>query len=226
MRWQMLVGAVGFTLAMNGSIRAEEPGVVSPEQVEAAKTAERNTYRNKEYGFSITKPEEWAFVDSDVRNVFHARLRSDEENVRSLGIIAGIIRFPANADWVLWNPSALVEVLEFIKPVTDSELISGILLGLQSDSKHPATGVLPPQTVTLYGKSWKKAGIQGKFEGKKEGLYAEYHVHGLQNRAIKVEFSARTVDVPQHRKDVESVIQSIRIESPGATANPAGKVEL
>jgi hypothetical protein len=107
--WQRrYVGVIAFSLMAAANSFAQEPSVISPEELEAAKAIERNTYHNEECGFSITKPEEWVFYTQE-----------EIESGKSSGVgisftttaylkkqgLAGMARFPLGATWVVLSPS-------------------------------------------------------------------------------------------------------------------------
>ena len=62
------------------------------------------------------------------------------------------------------------------------------------------------------------------------GVYVEYFIHVFGDKFFLVEFLARPVDVPVYRKEVDAMIQSIRVTgvagSEPKTSEPKTKVEL
>lgn len=71
MRWFMIGCAIGLGSVFASAGWTEEPGVLHPDQLQAAA---RNTYHSDEYGFSITKPDSWVLYEPnanvEIPNVF------------------------------------------------------------------------------------------------------------------------------------------------------------
>lgn len=206
---------IGFSLALP-SWAEETESVISPDQLEAAKAVERNTYHNEEYGFSITKPEGWTLHEPNgvrLGPTFYA------STVEFLGGVA-LTQFPPGTQWVLANPQITVQVYKDTLRGSAELLITKLLRTLQERPDFAARVALPPTHLEVNGKTWVKAGAFCKDPTKQNvETYTEYCVHTMGDKIFLAEFSARSIDVPSIRKEVDSAIQSITLDESSPVAS-------
>ena len=111
-----------------------------------------------------------------------------------------------------------MHILQALKPVTQVEMLA---VSLRDQQTRGARIVLAPTTVEINGRKWEKAGLAKRIPelNNTEG-YQEHYYHVIQDRIFFVRFFARVVDVPEHRQDVDAIIQSITLdEQPGERFN-------
>jgi hypothetical protein len=222
----LCVGLVIVSLVTVRISGAQEPGVITPEDLETAKEAERNTSTNEQYGFAITKPEEWAFPQPSAIITFrpHATTVGGAEYAVELdGLVVTVLRFPADAEWILVNPRIRVDAYQLKTPIPQEVFMNLWLQNFQADPGLDAQVTGPPTTIEVHGRTLAKAGVFMKAplsvdEPMKDrvDVYAEYYICVVepQSKVFVIEFMARPADVPLYRKDVDAMIQSIRITKP------------
>ena len=235
MRWDRVDVwlAVGIGLGMMSAAMAEDPSVVSPEDLNAARALERNTYHDDQFGFSITKPEEWVWY-TDLAGSESLGLSLVEDvstKLRAVPIV--ITRFPVEAKWVLVNPRVSVQVYEIterVPPEGESQVLDSIqqqfLLQAQADPKAAAQVLFPPTVVEIHGVPWRKFGTSAKLStsagGKLVDCYTGTYLARRQNYCFLVSFLARMVDVPVYRKEVDRIIGSIVLTVQGEKKDEPG----
>lgn len=234
MRWLMLVGLIGVSMMTASVAWAQEPGVISPDDLEAARAIERNTYHNEQYGFSITKPEEWVlYTESDrLDKTCCGMWLDDSEAWRWKSTAAVVSRFSFDEQWVLVPPMVVIQIYEAVSPtavhavletpeVVSEGVMRLLLLGLQAKTALQGQIILAPQRVTLGGKEWRTAAYTATIQtplpdGTKTAVetYNESSTCATPAGFVWINFIARPVDVPSYRKDVDRIIQSITLSEP------------
>lgn len=239
MRWNRNGMLIALTVALGaaGTVLAQEPSVVTPEDLNAARAVERNTHHDEQFGFSITKPEDWAWYTDlpTPEGVGDAALVNDE-TTKLRGIPVVIVRFPMEAEWVLVNPRVNVMVyedLQHILPESESlaldDFAQKALLQFQADTQAQGQVLFPPTVVEISGVAWRKFGCRAKLTsgGIPIDAYIETYVTLHQRQYFLVNFFARMVDVPLYRREVDGIIRSFVFEDGGGKKDaPGAKINL
>lgn len=239
MWWRVLIWSFGLSLATTGISWAEEQGVITPEELEQAQAEQRNTYHDEEYGFSITKPEEWALYTAhdpqrELRILFSDFSSPDPSGWKLKSRRVAILQFPADTTWVLVNPAVVVAVYETSTDCVRSDCsaetaASSLLLSMQATPDDETRIALGIGSIELNEEKWVKYGaftkVRLRVGDEKLDIYNEFYIHAVENRYFLVQFVARTADVPSVRNDVDRIIQSITITEPKSTT-PGTKTEL
>jgi len=213
--WRLIVvGLIGVCAATASISWAQQPGVISPDDLEAAKAIERNTYRSEAYGISITKPEGWFLVGAN--ELTGEPTIPHTKHLSFLGYVAGVFSFPPENQWVLINPSVVVEVYDVVTPFTQEEVANIYLKDIQAIVGAFVQITMPPTPVSLNGKEWIRAGYFWRGathrEGERTQSYQECYFRIEQQRLILIQVTARPADVPTYRAELDSIIQSVTIE--------------
>ncbi len=231
MRWAIAGWFIGFSFATSELSWAKEPGVVTPEELEQGQVMERNTYHSEDRGFSITKPDGWVL---DTKESLQEQGREQipifpgSTSVKYEGLIAVVAPFPSGTEWLLVAPRVQAESYQLLAPALAEQLMNSALRETQAGISRQAQVLLEPVTVTINGKNWVRAGFTSKAPAPDLSnpkatvdLYEESYMHVSGNRFFVVHFTARPVDVPTYRKEVDSIIQSMTIREPNAGSESA-----
>ena len=222
MRWAIVGWCIGFGFATSGLSWAQEPGVVTPDELLAA---QQNTYHNERWGFSITKPEEWVLYkeEAQLSRDFCGIQVGDSEDVKFAGVVAAVSSFSFDEKWVLLPPTVSVQVYllplwagytaQDLKPAVQ-EFVNELLQDIQTDPQTAVQVAFAPRAVEINGNRWTTAGFTGTLpvRTKVAESYVELYMRASGDRLWLVSFWARPVDVPSSRVAVNGIINSLTFD--------------